>query len=63
MSFLKVVENALHKVYYEPTNWGYVPGWGEKNLKWEKISDWYTLRYLNPDSPERDNFRKENPRS
>lgn len=53
MTFIKIVENALHKCY-DPdmtyTNRGtHLP----QMAQWQKIYDWYEKRYLNPDSPER----------
>jgi len=47
MMFRQVVEKALNMVYNPDDN--------IRNAKWNRIYDWYEARYLNPDSPERNN--------
>jgi hypothetical protein len=41
--WIQIVENALDKTYYEH---GF-----ETGSRWCKIHDYYTARYLNPNSP------------
>jgi hypothetical protein len=43
--FVQVVENALDIVWKD-------------ELVWMRIHDFYTQRYLNPDSPEKRNFKQ-----
>jgi hypothetical protein len=44
--FVQIVENALELSYRK-----------NESVLWTRIHDFYTLRYLNPDSPEKRNFK------
>lgn len=45
--FVQIVENALDNVYYNDTY-----------EEWCRIHDFYTIRYLNPDSKEKQSLYK-----
>ena len=53
MKFRQVVENALDKCYKPDTAFANGGQHLPQMAQWVKIIDWYTERYLNPDSPER----------
>lgn len=48
--FIQIVENALNQIYLDDSPGSYA--------RWEEIQKWYMLRYLNPDSPEKQSFKK-----
>ena len=50
MTFRHVVEKVLSKLYVD---YNMTLG-ADPDPDWDRIYDWYEKRYLNPDSPERE---------